>query len=730
MRQTDSVSADEEVQDPQPAPKEFRPDIEGLRAVAVLAVVFFHADMPGVGGGFVGVDVFFVISGFLITGLLWREVSSTGTIRLRNFYGARARRLLPASATVGVAIMIGAAALLPVLRTRSVICDGIASALYVSNYRFAMQGVDYLGATAAPSPFQHYWSLGVEEQFYLVWPPLIIGTAWLIRRMRGRAKADAFSSKTPYLWVLGLVAVVSFALSLVLTYVLPPVAFFSLPTRAWQLAIGGLVALTAGHWRRLTPLLAAIIGWIGLGVILWACTQLSPTTPYPGSAALLPVLGAALVIGAGCASPARGCGRVLELRPMQAIGRVSYSWYLWHWPLLLVALWSLAPVLGHNLWLGLAAVLISGGLAELTRRLVENPLRFAVSIRRSPVRSLALGGAATAVAVGVGVALLQVWVPIPIGRGPAAPPLTITTAPPPAGSSVQVYGAAVRQGFAQVHAAVAASVELRAVPSNLNPPLADATPPLTLGASKDCFRGFFQVGQPECAAGDTASTTRVALVGDSNALMWSPAYEEIAAQQHWRLETLTKAACPLLDLPIINPALGREYTECTQWRTQILTRLRAEHPRLIVLSVMRRYGARYGWRSGFTSYDPAWIDSLTRVVHQFRDTGATVLVLGPIPDPHTSVPDCLSAHLANATACSQPKSTAVNEAGIAAESAATHTGGGHYADLTELFCTADSCPAIVGNTLAYRDENHVTDEYSKLLAPVIGAVANYALAQG
>ena len=407
-----------------------------------------------------------------------------------------------------------------------------------------------------------------------------------------------------------------------------------------------------------------------------------------------------------------------------------YSWYLWHWPILLVALWSVAPVLGHNLWLGLAAVLISGGLAELTRRFVENPLRFTGSIRRSPVRSLALGGAATAVAVGVGVALLQFWVPTPIGRGPAAPPLTITTVPPPAGSSVEVYGAAVRQGYAQVHAAVAASVELRAVPSNLNPPLADATPSSTLGSSNDCFRGFFQVGQPECAAGDTASTTTVALVGDSNASMWSPAFEQIAARQHWRLETLTKAACPLLDLPIINPALGREYTECAQWRNQILTRLRAEHPRLVVLSVMRRYGARYGWRSGFTSYDPAWIDSLSSLVRQFRDTGARVLVLGPIPDPHTSVPDCLSAHLANATACSQPKSTAVNEAGIAAESAATHTGGGHYADLTELFCAADRCPPIVGNTLAYPDENHVTHEYSKLLAPVIGALANYALAQG
>ena len=181
LRQADSVSPTEEVQDRRTAQSGFRPDIEGLRAVAVLAVVLFHAEVPGVGGGFVGVDVFFVISGFLITGLLWREVSTTGTVGLRRFYGARARRLLPASATVGVITMIGSAVLLPPLQAPSVHRDGIASALYVSNYWFIAEGVDYFGGHLPPSPFQHYWSLGVEEQFYLVWPALIIGTAWLIR---------------------------------------------------------------------------------------------------------------------------------------------------------------------------------------------------------------------------------------------------------------------------------------------------------------------------------------------------------------------------------------------------------------------------------------------------------------------------------------------------------------------------------------------------------------------
>ncbi len=469
MPKADSVSPTGELQGRRSAQTGFRPDIEGLRAVAVLAVVLFHAGVPGVGGGYVGVDVFFVISGFLITGLLWREANTTGSVRLRRFYGARARRLLPASATVGVITAIGSAVLLPPLQARTVIGDGITSALYVGNYRFILQGVDYF-ASHIPSPFQHYWSLGVEEQFYLVWPALIIGTAWLIRRVRRRSRAEATSSQRPYLVVLALVAALSFALSLVVTYWAPFVAFFSLPTRAWQLAVGGLVALTAGQWRRLPPRAAAIAGWAGLALILLACTRLIATTLYPGIAPLLPTLGAALVIGAGCAAPSQGCGRVLAVSPMRAIGRMSYSWYLWHWPVLVLA----PPLLGHPLGLAgrLAAALVSGGLAVLTLRVIENPLRFAAPLRRSALGSLALGGAATAVAVCVGLALLVV-VPTPVGRGAPAATLTVTAAPVPVGSDMDAYDAAVQHAFAQVQAAVAASADLKAVPSNLDPPIAD-----------------------------------------------------------------------------------------------------------------------------------------------------------------------------------------------------------------------------------------------------------------
>jgi hypothetical protein len=462
-------------------------------------------------------------------------------------------------------------------------------------------------------------------------------------------------------------------------------------------------------------------------MILLACTELGTTTPYPGTAALLPVLGTALVIGAGCAAASQGCGRVLSLSPMRAVGRVSYSWYLWHWPVLLLA----PPLLGHPLGLAgrLAAAVVAGGLAVLTLHLIENPLRFAAPVRRSPIGSLALGGAATAVAVCVGLALL-VLVPLPVGRGAPAAPLTVTAAPPPAGHNVDPYDAAVQHAFAQVQAALAASADLKAVPSNLDPPLADATAEFKALSLNGCLSAYLQVGQPECATGDAASTTPVALVGDSDAAMWSPAFQQVAAQRRWRLETLAKVGCPLMNLPITDPYLRREYTECEHWRAQIIARLRAEHPRLVVVSMWRRYGAAYGYPSGFTSYDPAWIDSLTRLVQQLRGTGAEVLVLGPIPDPHSVVSICLSGHLDDATACSPPRSTAVNEPGIAVESAATKAGGGQYADLTELFCTADRCPVIVGNTLVYLDEDHLTLEYARLLAPVIGALADRALASG
>ena len=695
--------------------------------MAVVAVVLFHADLVGLDGGFVGVDVFFVVSGFLITGMLWREAAATGTVSLRVFFGARARRLLPASAVVGVVTAIAAVALLPPLRVPTVLYDGIASALYLGNYWFIVADVNYFSDLLTPSPFQHYWSLGVEEQFYLVWPLLILGTMWLVRRAR-RSPARQATSPRPILAVLAVVTIVSFTMSVVVTHVVPVVAFFSLPTRAWELALGGLVALSAERWRRLRPPVAAALGWSGLALIFIACAGLSETTPYPGTAALLPTVGTALVIGAGCAMPTRGCGRLLATSPLRTLGRMSYSWYLWHWPVLVLAPALMGQPLG---WAQrVAAVLVSLMLAALTLRWIENPVRFAPRMRESGSLSLVVGGAVTAAAVGVCVLLLAVT-SVPGGRGATRPVPALTVTPLAAGAGSPAHDRVVQQAMDQVQRVVAASVGMRAVPSELSPPLPDVAEQQRQFSFDGCLRSPYQDGQPDCAFADTSSPISVALVGDSNAAMWAPALEEAAGQRGWRLELMTKMACPLMDIQLDDPfrRLIERFQHCERWRSNVLARLREQRPALIVVGAWRGYGVDESL-TGFTAFDTAWLTGLTNLVRQLRDTGARVLVLGPIPSPHQSVPMCLSGHLDDAGACALPRSTAVNDRGIAAEAAATEAGGGDYADVTTLFCTAQRCPGIVGNTLVYLDVSHQTLEYSRWLAPVIGALADRTLDRG
>ena len=684
----------------------FRPDVEGLRAVAVLAVLAFHTET--VSGGFVGVDVFFVISGFLITGLLWAELSATGRLDLARFYAARARRLLPAAAVVLIATAAAAAVLLPPLQAQSVLDDGLASALYVGNYRFASTGTDYLGH-AAPSPFQHYWSLGVEEQFYLIWPAMLVGVGLLCRGRRVR-----------FITGITALAAASLVLSLHWTHTSPPWAFFSLPTRAWELAAGALIALSVPMWRRLPPGVAAIAGFGGLALIGAAVVGLDDKTPYPGTAALLPVLGTALVIGAGCSAPARGAGRMLCLPVMRAIGRLSYSWYLWHWPLLV-----LAPVaLGHPLgWAGrAAAVAASFVLAILTLRYLERPLRYARPLRISTRRSLTLGSAVTAAAVAAAL-LLPMLVPTPVSHDtPTAAAVTHPVRLPP---GVRAADDPMTGAVAATQAAVEAATAAWPVPADLSPPLTDAARDKPEVFLDGCVRSWREVGVPDCVSGDPSAPTTVALVGDSHAAMWQPGMELVAQQRNWRLVTIAKVTCPLQKLPIISPYLGRRYSECEQWREEALAALSDQQPKLVVLSMSRRYGADFG----FTSYDPDWLASLRDLVAELRAlTGARVLVLGPVPDPRTDVPVCLSAHLDDAVACAPLRREGLNANGVNAEMQATGAGGGQYADLSEMFCTTDVCPVVVGSDLVFRDDNHLTVSYAEALAPVLGVIAEQAMA--
>ncbi len=348
-----------------PEDRRFRPDVQGMRAIAILLVVLYHAHVPGFGGGYVGVDVFFVISGFVITGLLLRERSSTGSTSIRAFYGRRARRIIPAATVVIVVIVVLSYPVLGSFAGNRTADDGAWSAVFLANFHFANAGNNYLASLGPPSLLQNYWSLAVEEQFYLVYPTvfLVVGAFSRPRLLRRNLAI-----------VLGTCGIASFVVSVMQTSTNPTVAYFSPVPRAWELALGGLVAVGTTSLRRLPVPFAASLSWMGLGLVVGAAVGFSNGTPYPGAAVAIPVLGAAGIIAGGVTVTSHGAERLLGVRALQGIGLISYSWYLWHWPVLTIAAQrsqnGSLSILASLWW-----VAFSLGLAVVTYLLVENPIR-------------------------------------------------------------------------------------------------------------------------------------------------------------------------------------------------------------------------------------------------------------------------------------------------------------------------------------------------------------------
>ena len=751
-------------------PDGFRPDLEGLRGLAIVLVLLFHAGIPGVPGGFIGVDVFFVLSGFLITGLLIRERERTGRVSLPAFYARRARRIFPASLVVAIATLLIANVALPPLDLLRAADDAVAVALSVGNIRFAASATDYFAAAGAPSPFLHYWSLGVEEQFYLVWPALLI----LATRF-GRPRLGAGLA-------LGAVVVASFALALWLTGVAAPWAFYSLPTRAWQLGLGGLLALVLDRTvrDRAASFLAAG-GWVGLAAVLAGGALIDAGTPYPGVAALLPAIGTTALIASGGTlrwSP----GRLLALPPMRFLGRISFSLYLVHWPILVLPLAGLS--VGEELPLetrvGLALVTVPVGW--VCWRLVEAPIHRATRFRAQPWRALGLAGTAVAATVtavilvgaqtsrSLDAALTANPVPSAIATGapqatavavaaspepsaapsdspppptPLAPTPSATAAPTPSATAAPTPSAtavATPTATPQPTPAPSPSATIPAVvtpgprgpapdPSAAQPLPADVQPPLRLAAAdreriatEGCELGNLAVQPRPCVYGNPNAATTVALVGDSHAAQWFPALEVLALRHDWRLVVFTKISCRFVDLPIYSRELKREYTECEQWREIVVTRLQELSPDLVVVSAARGMGTVNRADDNAIRQGEAMARLLARVPGRHA-------IIVDTPQSRVIIPDCLSGHIDDTRPCDTARIPAMSPRYLLLERAAAEADGAMLINMTDVLCPGSVCPAVLDGYIVFRDQFHLTATLSaslsaELESPLLQALGN------
>jgi peptidoglycan/LPS O-acetylase OafA/YrhL len=657
--------------------RSFRSDIEGLRALAVILVVAFHGGFPRISGGYIGVDIFYVISGFLITGLLVDELDRTGSISLRSFYARRARRLLPLAALVLVAVAVGMQIFTPPVFRPTVRFDAISAALYYSNWQFALESVNYLTLGGAQNPVLHYWSLSVEEQFYLVWPLLLILGCRLWGRTIGaggvRLRCGA---------IIAVAGTVSFAYSVVETAAQPAIAYFETTTRVWEFAAGAALALVASRLARMPSRAAAAGGWLGLAAVVAAVFAYGPVTEFPGTAALLPVLGAGLLIAAGTAAPARGVSALLSIGPLRYIGKISYAWYLWHWPCLVfarTARW--APADGRIGFTASAiAIAISLVLAIVTHALVEVPARrahwFAVDRRRV----LLLASSVTAVAV----------IALGVSGGPLALPGGVTLI-----------------GDADASSAIPAAVT----------PL-EAQGSTAYGALHGCHVGYGAIAPASgCVFGIADARRTIVLVGDSHAAQWFPALERLALHERFRLIAWTKSGCPLAPgVHIYLPAIGRDYRECAAWTQGVLQRLAAmPRPAMVVVGRTSTYLPQVltpdGEQPGPAEASRLWGAGAEAAVSSLRRIATRVVVLRDTPHAPSDVPACISWDPSTSIRCNFARGRSSDAAEYAAERAAG-VPRFVYSDPTPAVCPRTTCLAVADGVITYRDDNHLTAAFA------------------
>jgi peptidoglycan/LPS O-acetylase OafA/YrhL len=690
-----------EAPEAKPKQREFRPDIQGLRALAVGMVVFYHLYPSLMTGGFAGVDVFFVISGFLITGHLLREYRKTGRIGLLGFWGRRAKRLVPAAALVLTATWAASRLLLPATRLADTAAQIRASALYYQNWQLAWNAVNYLKSDSAASPVQHFWSLSVEEQFYLGWPFLFVFAALMALTVRPRPRhaagpgngltiEQARRARGHRVLILLAVAVVvsSLCYSVYDTRVNPSGAYFVTTTRIWELGLGGLIALLPDRLgRRLSRV--GLLGWAGLGLVIASAFALSGTQAFPGVLALLPAGGAALLIIGGSAAARFGPSRLTSIRPMVFIGGISYSLYLWHWPIIVLwAAWSGHPVGPVS---GPVIVAVAVLLSWLSKVWVEDRVRTASLLSGHSWRSVSMALAAVVPVVLVSLYIAAEPAPWDGRLGPNYP------------------GAA----------ALASKV------TKLKPePVVPSPTAISLPAywQQGCLVAESSAVPKECVYGDTSHPVlTVALVGDSMAGDWFTPLAKIAADRHWELVTELHSVCPLSSAMMITPDTGGPYTSCHSWGAAVMRDLVTKvRPDVVITSdwpglatVRHPTGGAAAQQEIGAGMDAYW--------DQLEDRGISVVAIKESPDMGLNVPECLSKNPSSPAKCTVPAAKALKPDLPTVYATKAASGRVPLIDMNPLICGPGSCQPVIGNVLVYQDSHHLTSTYALTTAPYLEA---------
>ncbi|TDK24168.1 acyltransferase [Arthrobacter crusticola] len=680
-----------------------RRDIQALRAVAVGLVVLNHLWPSSLPGGYVGVDVFFVISGFLISKHLLGELDRTGTVRLGAFYARRIKRLLPAALTVSVVSLTAAWVFLPFPRWESIAQETVAATLYVENWFLAARSVDYSAANAAASTAQHYWSLSVEEQFYLVWPVFLLGLFLLAARLRLRRQPTVRLG-------LAAVGILSLVFCIFITYTSRSEAYFVTPARVWEFAAGGLLGTLAaanipsyrlgGRLR-----LSGMAQWLGCALILLSALTFDESTFFPGSAALVPVAGTMLVLWSGPHHPRWSPNVLLAVKPVQFIGDISYSLYLWHWPLIVIA----PGVLDRDLsnWDRAALLGASVVLAVLTKYLIEDPGRTRLFKGFSPRRIFTL--TLVAMAVVTVTAGAMVFTASSLQREQSAA-LDAASGGPCFGAKSLTAGRHCADPFgppavAEVSADDAPWKSAKECTKADNPIVVDGKVRLT-----------------ECNfANGTAAAVTVWLVGDSHAEHWQSAVTELARQNNWVLRKSLFPGCPIVDVervafkgkPVRDPGFD---SSCRGWSSSVSQRINEERPDIIFVS---SFGAGETIEDGTGRPQlEQYRDGFAERITPWANHGAEVYVLRDTPlTLGRTTADCLTKNRDAPVECSTDGSEALAVDPLAEAAQAEQSSRIKVLDFSDQFCPGGRCYAAIGGVHVYFDDDHVTGTYMRSLIP-------------